>query len=341
MSAHHFPLSFLLINGYPQPYITAHHFTLPYSCQNIGTFTAAVMSGKEEASSRVVSTFAEGHWLKEHQEKYDELRAYHSCLDPSRETRSSKPHYGSEEKTVQMVKDFFRTVPSWEEYGGMAAWYEPSEEFAKWMSKRCHLVKAELDRRKAMMNGKMCFRLTHFRERYDPLVWHTIVPEGCSIEALKASITSTGRMCFNRERGVSQTFFSEGKLKLRQCDGDFKKEGGEKLTTVVKIHNFIAVDGVYHVLVSGQRKRDKAKAKAKAKSATVGKKLPSPPTTETQAQKKTTVKGNGSSTTVKETPPPSPKSKDDSAEKKVISDQFLQQYHGLKGEKKTAADRFG
>jgi hypothetical protein len=275
-----------------------------YSRLHMGTHAAAIMAGAESPSS-VISTFAEGSWVDEVQTKYDALVAHHSALDSSRARQRSKPLYGSADKSVDMVKEFFGNVPSWENYGGMAAWYEPSEAVASWMSQRCPKVKAELTRRAAMMNGKLIFRLTYSRKRYEPLVWHTLVAEDCSMEALKEAVTTTGRMCFSRARGASQTFFSAGKFRLRQCNGEFL-QAGEGLTTVERFRDFIAVNGVYHAIVSGSRVRNQGKAKAKASSAAVGKQTPSPPPKETQVKKKTIVKGKSITTTVKETPPPSP-----------------------------------
>ena len=208
------------MNVYTEPYITAHHSHLPYSRLHTGTYTAGIMAGKDSSSSGL-STFAEGNWEDVLQTKYDALVAYHSALDPSlRKARRSKPLSGSAEKSVVMVKEFFDNVLSCDNYGGMAAWHEPSESVASWMSQRSPKVKDELSRRAAMMNGKLIFRLTYTRNhRYAPLVWHTLVAEDCSMEALKKAVATSGTMCFTRARGVEATFF-RGKFRLRQCPGE-------------------------------------------------------------------------------------------------------------------------
>ena len=304
------------------PFSASHSPFSSYSRLHIGISTPAIMAEKQ-SSSRVISTFAEGSWGEEVQTKYDGLVAYHSALDPSRAPRRSKPLSGSADKSVDMVKDFFANVPSWENYGGMAAWYEPSEAVASWMSQRCPKVKAELARRSAFRKGKLIFRLTYMRgQRYQPLVWHTLVAEDCSMEALKDAVTTSGKMCFSRARGVNLTFFGTGKFRLRQCNGEFL-QAGEALTTVLNIRDFIAVNGVYHVFVSGSRTRANGKAKGKASSAAVVKQTPSPPPAQGKVNKKTIGKGKSGTTTVKETPPPSPPQESPEQPKQTVGTQLM------------------
>jgi hypothetical protein len=181
------------------------------------------MAGKEAsskgASDRAISAFAEGTWVDKVHVECDKLVACHSALEPSRASRRSKPHHGSTDPAVTMVKDFFESTPSWDHCGGIAAWHEPSEAVASWMSKNCHKVNAELTRRAAMMNGKISFRLSFFRQRCDPLAWHAIVAEGYSMQELRDAVSLTGKSCFTRSRGASQAFFNKGKHRLRQCAG--------------------------------------------------------------------------------------------------------------------------
>ena len=181
------------------------------------------MAGKEApskgASDRAISTFAEGPCVDEVHIEHDKLVACHSALEPSRASRRSKPHHGSTDPAMTMVKDFFGSIPSWDHHGGIAAWHEPSEAVASWMSKNCRKVNAELTRRAAMMNGEISFRLSFFRQRCDPLVWHAIVAGGCSVQELRDAASLTGKICSTRSRGASHAFFNKGKHRLRQCAG--------------------------------------------------------------------------------------------------------------------------
>jgi hypothetical protein len=174
-----------------------------------------------------------------------------------------------------------------------------------------------------MMKGKLIFRLTYLRsQRYQPLVWHTLVAEDCSMEELKDAVTITGKMCFSRARGASPTFFSRGKFRLRQCNGEVL-QAGEALTTVANIRDFTAVSGVYHVFVSGSRTRTNGKAKGKASSTAVVKPKPSPPPAQKKVQKKTIGKGKSGTTTVKETPPPSPPQESPEQPKPTVGTQLF------------------